>query len=137
MTKKQQTSLSLNEDISDESEIRCSQTLRAAMYIHLNTSDLNKNLSIKTQIMACKDFIERQGWSFGDFFLEKEDNAEDFNHPILRLMQAREKSGCFDVIVSSAAFSQSMSDSKINSVIACYNVFRKTEIMKVKKHGKC
>ncbi|MGA2681475.1 MAG: hypothetical protein ABSF44_06710 [Candidatus Bathyarchaeia archaeon] len=73
----------------------CLETIRAAIYVSHVSNQESYSLS---EFEICRRYIEENGWFVCDLYLEKPCESGD-NNPLFRLMLARAKSGCFDVLV--------------------------------------
>ncbi len=104
--------------VEQNMSVRQTSSVYAAIYL-FGTKESTAEQRISTQVIACKNFIDSQGWVFsGDLFVERKASGN-----IDRLARARAWFQRFDYIVSYVQLinSQPEQDQRtIKGIIACY-----------------
>ncbi len=59
-------------------------TPTAVLYCRVSTKEQTQNLSLPTQLKACSEYCERNGYAIGETFIEEGESAKTADRPELK-----------------------------------------------------
>jgi site-specific DNA recombinase len=74
-------------------------TIRAAIYARISSSNQKNNYSINEQIACCRNYISQRGWTTQYLFFDEAEGGGTIERPKFQSMLERARAGCFNVIV--------------------------------------
>lgn len=91
-----------------------SQTFRAVIYVRVSTKEQVSNLSLPTQLRACREYAEREGWEVAEIFEDAGESAKTVDRPnfskMLHYCADNKRTIQFVLVHSLSRFSRNTSD---------------------------